>query len=148
MKKFLGVVGVFFGIICLSMSCGTEEINAAWDASDFASDTLSVKVGQTVVATTGERLTFEKLVHDSRCPANAMCVWQGMVTVEMTVQAGGHKKTFSLSADPGNPEAIEATVLGHKVTLVHVWPYPGTILEEVKLSDYVVEVTATKVSSL
>jgi hypothetical protein len=147
MKKFLGLLGVLVAIICVSMSCGTEEINAAWNAEDFSSDTLSIKVGQSVVASTGERLTFEKLVHDSRCPANAMCVWQGMVTVEMSIQVAGNKKTFSLSADPGNPEAIEATLLGYKVTLVHVWPYPGTTIEEVKPSDYVVEVTATKVSS-
>ena len=143
----MGVVGVLVAIICLSMSCGTEEINAAWDAANFSSDTLSIQVGKSIVAATGEKLTFEKLVHDSRCPANAMCVWQGMVTVEMSMQIGASKKTFSLSADPGNPEAIEATVLGYEITLVHVWPYPGTTLEEVRPSDYVVEVVARKVSS-
>lgn len=144
MKKFLGFVGVLVAIICLSMSCGTEEINAAWQPGESASDTLSIRIGRSIVATTGEKLTFEKLVHDSRCPANAMCVWQGMVTVEMSVQVGDNKKTFSLSADPGNPEAIEATVLGYKVTLVHVWPYPGTTIGEVKPDDYVVGVTMVK----
>ena len=34
-------------------------------------------------------ITFERVVEDSRCPADVMCAWSGMVTVALRVEAAG-----------------------------------------------------------
>jgi hypothetical protein len=146
MKKALGIIGVFVAIVCVGMSCGKEEINSALDVAETNSDTLSIKLGETITSPAGEQLTFKKLVEDSRCPANAMCIWQGMVTVEMQARVGSKTETFTLTTNPQDPKTW-AVVLGYEVTLVNVFPYPGTSVEEVQESDYWVEVTAVKASN-
>ncbi|MEQ8809710.1 MAG: hypothetical protein RIE59_11630 [Imperialibacter sp.] len=146
MKKALGIIGVFVAIVCVGMSCGKEEINSALEGTETASDTLAIKLGETITSAAGEQLTFKKLVEDSRCPANAMCIWQGMVTVEMQAQVGSKTETFTLTTNPQEPKT-SAVLLGYEVTLVNVFPHPGTSIEEVQESDYWVEVTAVKASN-
>ncbi|WP_339786149.1 hypothetical protein [uncultured Imperialibacter sp.] len=146
MKKALGIIGIFVAIVCVGMSCGKEEINSVLEGTETASDTLAIKLGETITSTGGEQLTFKKLVEDSRCPANAMCIWQGMVTVEMQARVGSKTETFTLTTNPQDPKT-SAVVLGYEITLVNVFPYPGTSIEEVQESDYWVEVTAVKASN-
>lgn len=144
MKRFLELLGIFFAIVCVGMSCGKDELNMAWESTGTAADTLTIGLGETLESSNGETLSFERLVEDSRCPANAMCIWQGMVTVDMKATNRKETTMFALSTDPAKPERVTASALGYEVTLLNVFPYPGTV-ENPDPDDYVVEVIVKRI---
>ncbi len=86
--------------------------------------TLIVVLGETASTPDGKlRLTFVKLESDSRCPANAVCVWQGDAATRLRVQAGGNDVDTTLHTTL-EPRLIE--VGGILLSLLEVRPYPGT----------------------
>ena len=60
---------------------------------------------------------------DSRCPANAVCVWMGDAAVSLRLEAGGAAATPTLHTAL---EPKTATHGGYTVTLLGADPYPGT----------------------
>lgn len=87
-------------------------------------DTLTAMLGAS--ATTRDRslrLTYVKLEGDSRCPANAVCVWEGDAETRLRVQTANDalEATVHTRLDP---KVLE--VGGYKLTLLEVQPYPGT----------------------
>ncbi len=72
-----------------------------------------------VVGSGGPRVTFERVLEDSRCPSDAICVWIGEVVVEVTI-AGASPSSVSLR--PGESTSWR----GFRVRLVEVQPYPST----------------------
>ena len=58
----------------------------------------------------------ERVIEDSRCPANAMCVWAGRVVIRATVRGGRWKRTVDL--ETGKPVQVADGAL----TLVRVLP--------------------------
>jgi len=68
-------------------------------------------------------------IEDSRCPANAMCIWAGRVAVELLLSksADSHSVTLILQAGQqlGSTQVTLGTVT-YKVVLRSVLPYPGT----------------------
>lgn len=75
-----------------------------------------------------EKLTicFKELIEDSRCPANAMCVWQGVAIAAFTVSdgAGTHQVTLGTETIPGMCSK-DTIVAGYKVEFIDLAPYPG-----------------------
>lgn len=57
-----------------------------------------------------------RVLEDSRCPANALCVWPGRVILRATVTGGKWKKTLDLETN--NPVQVADGAL----TLVQVSP--------------------------
>ena len=54
-----------------------------------AGDTLAVRLGRTAELTgSGLRVSFQRLVGDSRCPINAMCVTAGDAVVSVRIERG------------------------------------------------------------
>jgi hypothetical protein len=73
------------------------------------------------------RLCFDSLISDSRCPANAMCIWQGTATAKFSLTKNGETKTFVLNTLHQPPTYTKDTVLmGYKIEFVNLSPYPGT----------------------
>jgi hypothetical protein len=70
-------------------------------------------------------ITFVEVLEDSRCPADAMCVWQGNVRILLEVTQGTELQQYTLTLGEllqGDINSIEAG--GSTVTLVQVGPYP------------------------
>jgi hypothetical protein len=81
-------------------------------------------------------------VYDSRCPANMQCIWQGEVTVKLSLQIGtNQKQSFKLST-LNNPPAFrnDTTISGYKIKLLTVSSYPGNNSH----SAYKVELSVTR----
>ena len=57
-----------------------------------------------------------KIIEDSRCPINAMCVWAGRIVVRSEVRGGSWRKTLDLEL--GKPQQIADGAL----TLMAVQP--------------------------
>lgn len=145
MKKLVALTGILIALVCIAMSCGKEDLYASWGKSGGKgfSDSLSIKIGKTAMSETGDKLSFLALVEDSRCPANAMCIWQGMVEVELKLKTADGEQVFRLNSDPDATGAGTASVLGYDISLVNVLPYPGTY-EEANPEDFWVELAVKK----
>lgn len=69
-----------------------------------------------------------EMLEDSRCPANANCVWAGRVRVRVTVTADGKTETVELAL--GEPKQVR----GKTITLASVLPQKTT--KELRFEDY------------
>lgn len=77
----------------------------------------------------GDRVTicFDSLLTDSRCPANANCGTPGYAIIQMTLSVKGQQQSFKISTVDLPPQyGNDAKVLGYKVKLINLAPYPGT----------------------
>lgn len=81
------------------------------------------------LAIPGGQLSFDAVIEDSRCPADAQCIWAGRVVVAGTLTPDGADPiAFSLGLPGGiTPDAPLSQELGPlRLTIVDVAPYPAT----------------------
>jgi hypothetical protein len=69
----------------------------------------------------GVTITFSRLLSESRCPADAICVTSGFVEVMVSVNGVQHVLTLG-DMDEGDTSTVDAN--GHTITLLDVQPYP------------------------
>jgi hypothetical protein len=81
----------------------------------FAAEARPVGFGQTAVVD-GLRVRPLALLEDSRCPAQAVCVWAGRVRIKVRVTSRARSVTREM--ETGKP----IQVLGGQLTLVTVTP--------------------------
>jgi hypothetical protein len=77
---------------------------------------------EAAVEGTGGVLSFARMISDSRCPRDTLCVWAGEVTLLLEWTVGGAEAEALRVA--GFPPVAAATESGHTVTVVQVDPYP------------------------
>lgn len=91
--------------------------------------TLTVEMEQCVQQTDGrDRLTLclESLVEDSRCPADAVCVWQGLARARFSLRLNDQPYSFELATSNLAPHHIDTTIQSYRFTLLNVTPYSDT----------------------
>jgi hypothetical protein len=70
-------------------------------------------------------VTFVEILEDSRCPADAMCVWQGNVKVLIEVGYGTEVQQYTLTLGEMLEGDVNSITVGeYTITLVQVDPYP------------------------
>ena len=95
----------------------------------------------------GERvkLIFDAVVSDSRCPANAICIWQGAATASFSFVKKGNSHRFNLSTITMEPNYTKDTVIaGYKIEFINLLPYPGTFTPPAPESQIKAELKITK----
>ena len=67
-----------------------------------AEQTMSLNLGAQARLADGSRLTYLRLVNDSRCPPGVQCIWAGDAEIELRWEPAGSGKsnTFSLHTSP------------------------------------------------
>jgi hypothetical protein len=86
---------------------------------------LTLSMGQEVsVEGTPLRLVFTRVVEDSRCPVDVVCVWEGNAVVEVGI-AVGTGPTFPLQLN-SSLEPRTATWQGLRLTYQELLPMPRT----------------------
>lgn len=94
-------------------------------------DVLSVPLGESRALPDGSAaVEFLEVLEDSRCPANAMCVWAGRVQVALAVTYGTEQVPVTLTL--GELQDGEGSFYGFPqfiLSLEAVNPYPGTAEE-------------------
>lgn len=86
----------------------------------------------------GVTVTFVQVLHDSRCPADAICVRSGSVQILLRTTEGGNSQDHTLTLgdmEAGDIDSI--TVGGHRFTLTEVNPYP-LASDPTDLADYII----------
>jgi hypothetical protein len=88
-----------------------------------------VRLGQ-IASVNGPRVRAERVIEDTRCPADVQCVQAGRVIVQVTVFGGGWSRRFDLQ--PGVP----VNVADGSLTLVGASPLPQATQLTDRLRSY------------
>jgi hypothetical protein len=126
MHRFLIVIGcALLGACSGKPAPGPSAAEGALRSSTAAlDDTVTVRLGESAMTRDRSvRLGYVKLVSESRCPANAICVWQGDAAVQLEAEVVGVAvdTTIHTALDP---KVI--TIGANEISLLEVQPYPGT----------------------
>jgi len=101
---------------------------------------FSLGVGESA-SIRSERVTisFERLLGDSRCPIDAICIWEGEALVALSIEERGRPAfSFELST-----RAPQTTVSSYRITLRGVTPAPRSNVR-IDPRSYRVELVVTK----
>lgn len=90
--------------------------------------TVTLHVGESAdLGAAGASVSFDRVVEDSRCPANARCIWPGRVVVAGTLRHGGQATPFTLGTVSGIADAPASVEVGpYRLRIADVEPYPAT----------------------
>ncbi len=80
-------------------------------------DLGTISVGETKVVN-GVSISLNKIVEDSRCPANVQCIQAGRALASVTLVAGSNVETRNLSSQPITPYIFGM----YKISLIEVLP--------------------------
>lgn len=134
----------------LSAALGLVLLATAFSAGQFATPTSAAanSLGDTVevvlapkgyvVLPDGTRLTFARVVSDSRCPTDVVCIWQGEVVAGFGIQTeDSDPRDFEITFD-GSPST--ETIEGYAITVTDVQPSRQST-QPIDADDYRVTVT-------
>jgi hypothetical protein len=125
------VIAVFGSLLAArSGAFGLVSDDSRWPTSQ------EVAYGESVTLPDGSVLEFVEVVEDSRCPADAMCIWQGRAVVAF--EMNGERFKVAFLGEPASVEVGEYTVTVHEVQ-----PYP-LASQPTEHSEYVVTVSVSK----
>lgn len=108
---------------------------------------FQLKLNQTVsIESENIMVRFVKVVEDSRCPADVVCVWEGQVKILVDVNRDqDHTNSFNLTSRAGESFNIEVFD-GYSMSLLKVEPYPESS-KTIEPSEYIATLTVTKAGS-
>ncbi|MCI0438933.1 MAG: hypothetical protein L0177_07345 [Chloroflexi bacterium] len=99
-----------------------------------------------IVLPDGLVIEFVEALEDSRCPANAICIWQGQARILVDVTLDGMslgRHELLLEAGIENPAGVE--IGDYVVKFVALNPYPGTTgNEQIEKREYVATLIVAK----
>lgn len=125
----------------------SESTGPASDRQDgyiAAAQELTLRVGEEkAIPNSVVRLAFGMVVEDSRCPIDAICVWQGNAMVELGIRAG-MGPTFPIRLNT-TLEPRSTVWNGIRISLLELQPAPRAA-EPTKEDAYQVKVRLEPVS--
>jgi len=103
-----------------------------------ASTDMTLRMGEELaVGGSVVKILFARVVEDSRCPIDAICVWAGNAVVELGIRAG-MGPTFPIQLNSMlQPQAAEWN--GVRITLIEVQPAPRAAVPT-RPEDYTVKI--------
>ena len=119
----LAVLLVSLAIAACSSNSALPTEPVVYSRSE-AADSVRVRVGQTIVVE-GVKVRFSAVESDSRCPMDAVCVWEGDAVAVFLVEQNCDCRTpaFELKLHT-TLQPKSGTAYGFKVTLLNLQPYP------------------------
>ena len=108
MKRIAGLALLFI------VACASSRATASFG------EPVTLHAGQSAQFADGLTIAFNRVVSDSRCPVNVVCIQKGDVVVELAASLRGESQIVNLDFD----HTPRATVYGHTVELRQVAPAP------------------------
>lgn len=138
MKVKVFLMTCLTGLSVVSISCDDDT---SVIAPVFSPVTL--KYGQSaIIQSENVELKFDSIIHDSRCPPNAYCIWGGMAEIRLRLiklPVDTHFVTLPILLGVHKNDSdshIPIDTLGFHITLLQLDPYPAPTND----SDYVATV--------
>ena len=117
-RPFRPILAVVLIAACLGATCGGNP-TAPTVPLDQPFD---LRAGQSAVVPGGLKVTFDRVVSDSRCPIDAICVWAGEAVIALKLSRGfAAPVEREVRADSASPEISH---LGITIKVVALSPYP------------------------
>jgi hypothetical protein len=135
---------LFFVSILIFNYCD-DSINETNKNLFYFSDTLTIAYNQTYYNSEDNlSIQFFKLIGDSRCPEDVVCVWEGDAELQFKLTKSIDDIYFSLHTASGLFSS-DTTIWDYKIYLLNVIPYPNTTVQN-KVEDYkaVIKITNGK----
>ena len=87
---------------------------------------------------------LDDVVSDSRCPANAICVWAGTAIAKFSFTANGNVYPLTLATFAFGGIPSDTIVAGYKIKFLNLTPYPGTYNPPLPSSKIKAEIEITR----
>jgi hypothetical protein len=121
MKLFLYIVPAV--MILMAHSCSKKDV-------ELREGVMEIGVQQCAAGNIGGNdliLCVDSIPEDSRCPSDVVCVWAGRAIVKFSLRKDHQTYPFTLSTlNMPNSYKKDTTLLGYKIELMNVYPYPKT----------------------
>ena len=129
MKKYKLIIPLMVAIFWIGSCAKNDSIDP-----DFKlGEAFEIKVNHSVVNQNEDvKFRITKIVEDSRCPEEVMCVWEGQVRMEVEIEIDGSTYTKELIYYSSNPMEFG----GYKFRVLSVLP-GNQIDETIPIEDYV-----------
>ena len=88
----------------------------------------------------GYEITFSEILEDSRCPADALCVWEGRVSIGIDVKNKDGIQSIVLTTVDKTTTHFDS----YEINLVNVLPYPFSS-KTISLEEYYATISISKV---
>ena len=143
MRLFLSIL-LFITLTAFVNSCSKSSVTG----DNLKEGTIELKLSDCEKGNiTGDdlKLCFTAVISDSRCPANAVCIWEGAATASFSFTKNGDTHRFNLSTITMKPSYSKDTVIaGYKIEFINLSPYPGTVTGPISDSQRKAELKITK----
>jgi hypothetical protein len=122
--NYLAAVVASFALAACASNSGLPTEPVVYSQSE-AADSIRIRVGQTVVVE-GVKVRFGAVESDSRCPIDAVCVWEGDAVSVFVVEQNCDCRSpaFELKLHT-TLQPKSGTAYGFKVELLQLSPYPS-----------------------
>jgi hypothetical protein len=101
-----------------------------------AGDTLRAPAGRAVDAGNGTRVTLVRVVDDSRCPMNALCIWEGSASVVLRFERAGAAAADTTLHTNARMGPTSVAYAGAQYTLFGLTPFPVAGQDRPKAEEY------------
>ena len=117
------VAAAFLVVGACASSNGSPTEPVAYSQAE-AADSVRIRVGQTITVE-GVKVRFNAVESDSRCPMDAICVWEGDAIANFVVEQNCDCRTpaFDLKLHT-TLQPKSGTAYGFRVELRQLQPYP------------------------
>jgi len=128
-------------LLFIILSCKKETNN---ENTFLLIDTINLKNDECYFIS-NYKICFDSVTYDSRCPINALCVWEGNATVKFKILKNNEKIIFNLntSINYTNDTIIDELF----IRLNQLFPYPK-IPVSIEQKDYIATLTIANVKDL
>lgn len=105
--------------VALFAACKKDNVSASNEYK------VALKTCSPAIDGTNAFICLDTLLADTRCPKNAMCIWQGYAAVGVIFNENGNVHKFNMSTLNINHTGVNDTAInGYKIVLKDVEPYP------------------------
>ena len=138
MRKSALLLVVFVALLSVTLACHPGDIEA-----DLGEE-ISLAIGQKVLITgVNLEIRFKKIIEDSRCARDVICVWEGRAVCLLEIIQDGISQEIMVTQPGLTDHPSQESFQGYIFTF-NVEPYPQEAEERIKSSEYRLTLTISQ----
>lgn len=141
MKFFLFALVLYLGRV--AFSCHKNVV----PPSRLSDSSLTIKLKNCVNKNFGSEtvtICLDSVLQDSRCPLNAVCIWQGIAIAKFSFIKNSSAYPVTLATFQFGNYSTDTILSGYKIKFINLSPYPGTFTPPAPANQINAEVQITR----